>query len=117
MLTTFNSSEQYMLGGLLKEFQKNEDKEKSAVAEFVDELAQSAAAVIGAATGLTPNESKSFIQNNEKIAEVAEKVAIANDLEHLSRQQQQDGLTIRKNIQTATSTKQKQELDLKTKTA
>ena len=100
--------------GLIEELKKDK-KEKSAVVEFIDERAAGAAAIIGAATGLTPKESKAFIQNNKKTEEVADKVAIAQDLENISRTQQLDGLTATKKTETARSAQAKPKLDLNTK--
>ena len=74
---------------------KEEQKKTNPIADFLNELVQGGAAVLGAVTGLTAKESKSYFDSKVQQATVdrkesedaAIKVALAKDLEEMSRQQ------------------------------
>ena len=102
--------------GLSKEL-KGDKKEQPLLAQIADEIVTAVAATAGAVFGLTSEQSEAYIKDHKKIEEVADRVAIAQDLENISRTQQQDGLTVAKNTKTARAAQEKQELDLNVKTA
>ncbi|MCC6932772.1 MAG: hypothetical protein IT292_05915 [Deltaproteobacteria bacterium] len=74
---------------------KQEEKNTNPLADFINEMFQGAAAVVGAVTGLTAKESKSFFDSKSQEQALSKKetetqalkVAMARDLEEMSRQQ------------------------------